>query len=249
MNDTLTEDTTLPPVPAAPAPWDLCGQGYMFLLWMPQDVLLQGSFTPPDLQRVGSSRLAIAMFVDYAQSKVGPYHELLYIPGRFRFGHDDEGRPERHWSITRIFVSTWESVVNGRRNWGIPKDRCDFDVQYGAAGADEICLRDANGHVFAELGLRAYGPRRSAPRNGMPDSWRRLSQIRNGLQFTYTPRATGHFRLARVRHWRFNSALFPDLSQGRLLTAVRITDFRMEFPISGVKPASAGNCPPESSSV
>ncbi len=207
----------------APAPWDLAGQGYMLAMWLPHDVLDHGSFIPEGLSRAGRGRLAFAMFVDYASSDVGPYHELLYIPGKLRFGPSDS-----RLSITRIFVSSQASVVNGRLNWGIPKDRCDFDVSYGAR--DHVALRGEDGGRFAELELEAFGPRLPAPMQWTPRAWRTLSQLRDGKRFTYVPEASGHFRFARVRNWRFDAAMFPDLARGRVLGAMKITDFRMRFP-------------------
>ena len=218
-----------PSIALAPAPWDLVGQGYIFALRMPQDALDHGSFVSPQTPRAGRGRLAFAMFVDYEKSDVGPYHELLYIPGKLRFGKDDA-----RLSITRIFVSSESSVVNGRLNWGIPKDRCDFDVSRDARGGDQVALRTDDGHVFAELDLEPFGPRLPAPMGWTPRAWRTLSQVRDGQRFTYVPEASGHFRFARVRNWRFDAAMFPDLASGRVLAAAKITDFRMRFPVAAV---------------
>lgn len=229
MNTPLTPGNIDHDVAVAPAPWDLLGQGYIFLLRLPQTVLDEGSFAPPGLQRAGRGQLAIAMFVDYAASNVGPYHELLYIPGKFRFDR------QCHWSITRIFVSTWASVVNGQANWGIPKDRCDFEVHYGAT--DRVALSSDQGRPFAELELQAFGPRLPAPMAWTPRSWRTLSQVHQGQRYTYVPEASGGFRFARVRRWRFDPALFPDLAQGRVLAALRITDFAMRFPPARIEAA------------
>lgn len=219
-------------VALAPAPWDLAGRGYIFAVWMPQDVLDHGSFIPPQTPRAGRGRVAFAMFVDYSSSDVGPYHELLYIPGKLRFGED---RRDARLSISRIFVSSQASVVNGRLNWGIPKDRCDFDVRYGD-GRDRFALRTPDGRAFAELDLEAFGPRLPAPMQWTPRGGRTLSQVRDGRRYTYVPEASGHFRFARVRRWRFDPALFPDLARGRVLAAMKITDFRMRFPVSTVSP-------------
>ena len=69
-----------------------------------------------------------------------------------------------------------------------------------------------------------------------PRGRRTLSQVRDGRRYTYVPEASGHFRFARVRRWRFDPALFPDLARGRVLAAMKITDFRMRFPVSTVSP-------------
>lgn len=67
------------------------------------------------------------MLVDYSESNCGPYRELLLIPGSFRV------RDKTLASISRIFVSTTESLASGRRNWGIPKELADFSVVTSAA--------------------------------------------------------------------------------------------------------------------
>src|SRR5574343_636748 len=108
----------------APAPWTLRGRGYILAIRMPQAVLDDCPHTPAELRASRRGALSLAMLVDYAESPAGPYQELLFIPGTFDF------QGQRHPSISRIFVSTMASVVNGRRNWGIPKDRCDFSIDW-----------------------------------------------------------------------------------------------------------------------
>jgi hypothetical protein len=237
MNQARSSD-----VQCAPAPWELCGQGYLFALRLPRDVLEHGSFLPQGVRPPRAGQLAYAMFVDYAGSNVGPYHELLYIPGVLDLG----GR--RALSISRIFVSTWASVVNGRSNWGIPKDRCDFDVRYGADGIDRVALRAADGaakgSVFAELELQARGPRLPAPGHWVPKKLRTLSQLHDGKLYAYAPLARGHFRFARVRRWRFDARHFPDLASGEVVAALKITDFRMTFPVAQIKPAAGAHPAP-----
>src|SRR5262249_33742356 len=116
----------------APAPWTLRGRAYISVLRCPDDLLDTRSFVPASLAGKRSrSPFATMMFVDYSESNVGPYHELLFIPGAFRFA---DGR--LHPSISRIFVSSQSSVENGQRNWGIPKGRADFDVRYEKNAAE-----------------------------------------------------------------------------------------------------------------
>jgi hypothetical protein len=205
----------------------------LFAIRLPQDVLDHGSFLPEGCPRVGGSRLAFAMFVDYSSSDVGPYHELLYIPGALRIGG------HRRLSISRIFVSSWASVVNGERNWGIPKDRCDFDVRYGADGIDRVALTAAGGVRFAELELKARGPHLPAPGHWVPRKQRTLSQLRDGKVYSYAPESRGHFRFAKVLSWRFDARYFPDLARGEVVAAMKVTDFRMMFPVADVEPLAA----------
>jgi hypothetical protein len=225
----MTEMEKLPVVPPAPAPWQLRGQGYIFVVQLPDDVLANGSFIPDSLKGTRRGRLAYAMFVDYAESPAGPYHELLYIPGSFQFSD------ARRLSITRIYVSSWESVVNGRNNWGIPKERCDFMVNYGADRMDHIHLRAADGTVFADIQLEHKFIRLPMPGKWVPAALRTLSQHWAGREFTYTPEATGYVKWASVLNWRFDPHYFPDLARGRVLAALKISDFSMVFPEASVR--------------
>ena len=86
----------------APPPWDLTGRGYVFLFTGAPDV--RGPTTPPGSRFAGG--LGAVMLLDYTSSDVGPYRELLFVPGRYSLG----GR--RCYSISRIYVSTPESVAN-----------------------------------------------------------------------------------------------------------------------------------------
>ena len=229
----LIPHADLPVVPLAPAPWSLTGRGTILLVKLPPDVLDDPAFIPAELRGVKRhGGFAMVMFVDYEDSAVGPYRELLYIPGKFDFPNG------RHYSITRIYVSTMESVVNGRINWGIPKDRCDFDYRYGEDGRDVFDVSHEGGR-FAHLELQARGPKLPFTTAILPDVLLTLSQFYGGRQFTYIPSARGQVQFARVTDWQFDGTLFPDLARGTPLACVRTPRFRMGFPVSSVRAAAA----------
>lgn len=217
----------------APAPWRLWGRGYISLLRFPGNSTAQDAFLPASLAgRRSGSRTAWMMFVDYAHSDVGPYHELLFIPGSFPF---EDGR--RHLSISRIFVSSMDSVVNGQRNWGIPKDLARFDVRYGDDGIDEVTVRQ-DGELIAGLRYRSWPLPLPFSTALVPRAWRTLGQHRDGSSFIYTPSANGWIRPARLLEARSNPALFPDLAGASSPLSVAVPRFAMTFPVSTVLPLS-----------
>ena len=217
-------DNTDLPDPQAPAPWTLTGQGYLIALKMPEEVLDSCTFTPSSLRKSRRSKLSLAMLVNYDSSPVGPYQELLFIPGSFQFND------ARRASISRIYVSSQASVTNGRSNWGIPKDRCDFEINFNDSGTDSARLTADNGDIIAELVLSNMGPKLPIPTSLVPKAIRTLSQVWEGLEYTLTPSTSGHGKWAKVIDWKFNSDYFPDLAKGRCIAAIKITDFTMVFP-------------------
>jgi hypothetical protein len=225
----LIPDEDLPVVPLAPAPWSLTGQGYLLIVSLPKDVLDDPRHVPTELRGKRRGGIGIVMLVDYEESAVGPYRELLYIPGRFDFADG------RYRSITRIFVSSMDSVVNGRINWGIPKDACDFDFRYGRSGRDEL-EASLDGKTFAHFEFRAGGLMLPFTTAIVPDFLLKLAQIYRGRQFAYAPTARGTIQFARVTDWHFDSTLFPDLARGKVVACVKVPRFAMNFPVATVQP-------------
>ncbi|MDY6941469.1 MAG: acetoacetate decarboxylase family protein [Pseudomonadota bacterium] len=213
-----------------PAPWTLHGVGYILAIRMPRDLLDNESNIPPSLAGQRKGPIACVMLVDYAQSNAGPYRELLYIPGLFRF--PGAIRP----SITRIYVSTMTSVMNGRKNWGIPKDRCDFDIRYGADGIDHFTMQAEDGTVFAEFSFRHKGFQIPINTRLIPKAFHTFSQHWEGTEYTYTLEAKGRVKPAKLLSARFNPDYFPDLARGKVLACVKATQFEMVFPVSKTRP-------------
>ena len=228
----LQPDEILPGVALHPAPWELRGSGWIVALRLPPDSQARDAFLPVELAGRGRGLASFLMFVDYAESGCGPYRELLFIPGSFLF---EDGR--RHLSIGRILVSTWDSVVNGRNNWGIPKDRADFEVDRAAGNEAEERVRvTSNGRELCEL---RFAPRRLAPSlpvSGglLPVGLRTLAQRFRGRTYYYAPEARGRVRPARLLSWRFDATLFPDLAHATVLAVLKVESFRMTFPAARI---------------
>jgi hypothetical protein len=228
----LQPDARLPDVPLSPAPWDLRGSGWIVALRLPPNAPARAAFLPDGLAGRGRGLASFLMFVDYAESGCGPYRELLFIPGTFPF---EDGR--RHLSIGRILVSTWDSVVNGRNNWGIPKDRADFEVERAVGdGRGERVRLTSDGREMCELqfALSRFAP--SLPVNGglLPVALRTLAQSFRGRTYYYAPEARGRVRPGRLVGWRFDPTLFPDLSAAAVLGVMKVESFRMRFPVARI---------------
>ncbi|THU93670.1 hypothetical protein K435DRAFT_861300 [Dendrothele bispora CBS 962.96] len=124
-------------LPVAPAPWNLdVSEGYVFvtppLLSISQ--LPEGFADPNEAKALSSNGTLIPdigtiLIARYVSTPVGPYDEMIYIPGKWKYETGDLG-----FRITRIYVSTNESVINGRRNWNIPKHIAAFDCQTSPLG-------------------------------------------------------------------------------------------------------------------
>lgn len=209
----------------APAPWSLTGSGYIVLLRLPPRSLRSEPCTPADVTDRRVPGLSLMMFVDYRTSPVGPYRELLFIPGRFRI---DGGK---RWSITRIVVDSPASVVSGRANWGIPKELATIDVEQQPDGTEWIeVTRD--GRRMAEMVFDTAGP--SLPVDGaiIPRRLRTMSQSRDGRTYSFSPDASGPVSYARLRAIRTDRERFPEIRTSNVVMALRAPRFELTFPVA-----------------
>ncbi|KAF8069017.1 hypothetical protein FPV67DRAFT_1490755 [Lyophyllum atratum] len=117
-------------VEIVPAPWKLKARAWAFLLsgLSKTSSFPAGFATPHEAEVLTSDGEFIGgpgaiQILSYSESPVGPYDELIYVPGRWKCKDGKAGA-----RVTRIYVSTKESTENGRRNWNIPKQVADFSI-------------------------------------------------------------------------------------------------------------------------
>jgi hypothetical protein len=209
----------------APPPWNLTGRGWVMAYRFPRPFIEQGGFLPTDGsigEYVGG--VGAVMLVDYASSNVGGYRELLFIPGAFR------GAAGTFYSITKIYVSTMDSVLWGQRNWSIPKEQADFALTDAPDGVTTARITQG-GRYVGEMVLRGRGFGLPVTTGVIPPGLRTLIQYWAGQTFLTAPSAHGRARLAKLEAASFVPALFPDLGQLKPMLTLQIPQFRMTFPV------------------
>ena len=107
-------------VTTAPAPWTLDGQVAYLFIQAPRSVQDGFNENVDPVRSPYSGGYGGLLLVRYNDSPVGPYDELLLVPGSYTF------RGVNYYRITQIYVSSMDSVVNGRRNWAVPKKLARF---------------------------------------------------------------------------------------------------------------------------
>lgn len=226
----MSADTTpVPGEPArCPAPWTLSGNGWIVLLRLPRGARARSDYVPEALRATLRTPVSALVCADYAVAPCGAYRELLFVPGTACFA---DGR--RHATISRILVSTWASVVNGRENWGIPKELADVAIER-RADSDRVRVHDAAGDLCRIEFDTPRGPRFPLRTRWVPRSWKTLAQCHEGRTFHYAPEARAAVRPTRVITWSFDPLRFPDLADATVLASLRVEAFEMEFPVARV---------------
>lgn len=202
------------------APWNLNGKGYIFIYKFPKKFVEEEGNVPEFLKGKFCGGLGAVMLVDYAKSDAGPYGEFLFIPGKFRFNR------KRLNNISKIYVSSMESVVNGRANWAIPKEQADFTFTAAGKKTESVTVKTSSGTV-AEFELKCGGIHFPVSTKLMPFP---LVQKQNDFLFYTNFFGKGRGQLAKLKSVKINSELFPDISKFKPLAVVKVEPFDITFP-------------------
>ncbi|BGP16154.1 hypothetical protein JCM10213_006088 [Rhodosporidiobolus nylandii] len=118
-------------------PWDMTGKGWIFPIYTRFSEtpipLPDGNYAtlekggPSDQSGSFHGGVGVVMIVRYDASPVGPYDELLMVPGLFSRKKTGSDKVDYQFSLTRIYVSQDASTFNGRKNWSIAKHRATFE--------------------------------------------------------------------------------------------------------------------------
>ena len=208
-------------------PWTLTGNGLLFLAHFPETFVRKHGFLQPYQQTAYRGWVGTVILADYQSSDVGPYQELLFIPGLFRFGQT------MSFSISKIYVSTPDSVANGRANWGIPKELADFTFETGALGQQRISV-SRDGQPFFSVRANAWGPRIPITTRLLP-GFRVMQEslpLSDAGQLLLTaPVASASARLTTLTELTVDGAFFPDSGRIKPLIALTLSDVTMTFPV------------------
>ncbi|TVR19064.1 MAG: hypothetical protein EA396_13780 [Anaerolineaceae bacterium] len=217
---------SLTDVATRPAPWELTGSGYIFVFRFNRDFVMGQGFVPDELKGAYRGGLGTVMLVDYHTSPVGAYREMLFVPGLF------EQCGQTRYTITKIYVSTIDSVINGQENWGIPKELADFQVESLSEKVERFRM-SLDGHVVADLVLESVSPRLPVNTRFLPVRPALIQQHARRHLLT-APLARGRVGLASIHSAYVDAQYFPDFGHKRPLLAVRAADFKMTFPVPEV---------------
>ncbi|WP_086542459.1 acetoacetate decarboxylase family protein [Algoriphagus antarcticus] len=201
----------------APAPWKLQGEGIILIYKFSRNWVETYGNLPEHLKGKFIGGLGYLMFLNYQSSPIGPYKELLVIPGKFA--------PYGKQTITKIYVSSEVSAQNGHVNWGIPKET--LPISWDKSGGTELIqVKDGENTAFScevSTGKIPFPLSTSF----LPID---LHQLWDGVDFFTRPSGHGWGKFAKIKNLQIDSSYFPDLSSQKPLFGAKINSFQINFP-------------------
>lgn len=214
-NHLISKDLHL--VLKSPPPWQLSGEGIILIFKFKKNWVENFGLLPKHLEGKFKGGLGYVMLVNYEKTPVGPYHELLIIPGKFR--------KIKKQAITKIYVDTEVSTQNGRNNWGIPKETLPFTWEK-EQGKDIIQIKSGDQVIFSTE-ITHSGLPFPVTTSLLPIS---LCQIWNKVKYYTKPSGYGWGKLAKIKSLDLDPTFFPDIRDIKPLLAMKISPFHIKFP-------------------
>jgi len=205
-------------------PWKLKGDGYIILYKFNNKFLEDNRAIPPFLKDKKVKGYGAVILVDYKESNVGPYEELLFIPGKFK--HNSK----KLATISRIYVSTKESVINGIENWAIPKELADFEIKEKDK-YDIINISKDDQKIASFKFKPGFLP---LPINTkiMPFP---LVQKRGGKYYYTNFSGKGVGKISIIEEYNINGKFFPEITQVIPTVVIKVEGFEISFSEAEVK--------------
>jgi hypothetical protein len=201
-----------------PPPWKLKGEGIIMVFRFKKDWVEKNGFLTEIQKGYFKGGFGFVMLVNYSESPVGPYKELLFIPGKFK--------PKNLQAITKIFVDSDLSTQNGRFNWGIPKETVPI-IWQKKGKAETIGVGSEDDPVLF-LKISSGGIPFPASTKLLPIS---LLQELEGKEFHTNPRGSGWAKLAKIETLKVDREHFPDIGKIKPLFCFKVNPFTMHFPL------------------
>lgn len=210
----MSEGTTI-----VSAPWQLKGEGIILMYSsFKSHINKTNFFLPQSLQSRFYGGLGYVMLVNYTESPVGPYKELLVIPGKFKTPYGSKQ------TISKIYVDSKASLNNGRANWGIPKELAQFDWDKSKNQA-HISVKKGSKDFF-KITVKNKPVKFPLTTSILPI---RLYQELNDTTYQVNPSGRGIGQLANAFIDDINPEFFPDIRGAKCL-AISVNPFWMKFP-------------------
>lgn len=201
-----------------PAPWDLNGMGIMHFFWGPKRI---DPFSEEEVSGLGGFIIA-----RYDHSPVGPYNELLYIPGRHKIGG------KKSFFISKIYVDSLDSVISGQANWGIPKELADISIEKIGKRIDVVA--SSKGKPFFDAPISQGGFSFPITTKLIPIP---LHQDWAGSYYFTKFIGSGSGSFGKLGVTSVDASMFADTRGFRSLATVVVDPFKLTFPVAEIKQA------------
>jgi len=204
--------------------YEFKGNGYVLFYRFDEEFIRLETFLPESLKNNYCRGIGAVLYMNYTKSEIGPYEELLFIPGKFYY------RGKKNHFISKAYVSTEEAAKFGYENWFIPKEKAVFSREPLKNHIENIstCIENEEvasfeikrGKIRFRLGTSKYLSFSLMQLNG-----------EEPVKLNYSGTVTANF--AKLTSIRIRPAFFPNIAKFTSLAVFKMRNFTLRLPKAG----------------
>lgn len=214
-----------------PPPWSLNGEGFIIPFLAYKELVLNNGFIEEKDKPNFLGGIGAVMLVNYESSDVGPYFELLFIPGDFKETLSTNGNKKTKIfkRITKIFVSSEISIQEGRLNWAIPKEFANFSWEKDK-NRTSVNISNKSGKIFFKADFTKKFLPFPVTTKLYPISLLQRSESGKLLNTQFSGNGFGKFSTMEI--FEINKEIFPNLIDiAKFSFCLAVEKFKIVFPI------------------
>ena len=209
-------------------PWQLKGEGFIIPFLANKKEIIENGFLSEDDKKTYKGGLGACMIVNYESSNVGPYFELLFIPGDFEHT-DSSNKIKLYKRITKIYVSSELSIQEGRLNWAIPKEYADFTWETKQKTTFINVLSKDKKNILSTSLKRKFFPFPVTTKI-YPVTLLQKSDSSQMIQTQFSGYGKGY--ISNINNWTLDENFFIDIKRNaRFYFGLAVNEFNITFPI------------------
>jgi hypothetical protein len=201
--------------------YEFKGNGYVLFYRFDEEFTRLDTFLPENLKNNYCHGLGVVVYLNYTKSEIGPYKELLFIPGKFCY------RGKKNHFISKAYVSTEEAVNFGCDKWFIPKEKATFSEEPLENRMENISTY-VNKEEIMSFEIKT-GKIRFKLGTGKHLSFSLMQLNENEpVKLNYSGTVTANF--AKLVSIKIRPAFFPDIAKFTPLAVFKMRSFILRLP-------------------
>ena len=201
--------------------YEFKGNGYLLFYRFDEEFIRLETFLPEHLKNNYCRGLGAVLYLNYTKSEIGPYEELVFIPGKFSY------RGKKNHFISKSYVSTDAAIEFGRKNWFVPKEKADFSRIQVENNLENVSTHIGDEEVASFEIKKRNIKFRLGTSKFLSFSLMQL-QGEEPVKLNYSGSVTANF--AKLTSIRVRPAFFPNIAKFSPLIAFRLKNFTLRLP-------------------
>ncbi len=198
------------------------GKAYISIYNFKENFVKKDCFISDYLKDKYRGGFGAMIFADYSKSGIGPYQELLFIPGKFELGG------EERYLVTKAYVNEPAAVNENGEGYFGHKKVAKFRVETLTDNKTLIAVNSLKGEPIVKMEMRNWCGVK-LPISSSVTNFPLMQLLKGNRRYLWKYEGQGNITMAKIESAQVRPAYFPDIAQETPMVTFLIDDFSFDF--------------------